>query len=208
MRELVRHGGTCFGLTSDLSTDEGAASLAAEVSSRHSCVDVLVNNAGATWGAPLDAHDEAAWRRVLGLNVEGLFHTTKHFIPLLLAAAHGNEPSSIINIGSIDGIRTPTLETYSYSASKAAVHHLTRHLARRLAPHITVNCVAPGPFASRMMAATLRDHGAAIEAANPMGRIGRPDDLEGVTTFLASRAGAYLTGVVIPVDGGLSATAG
>jgi NAD(P)-dependent dehydrogenase (short-subunit alcohol dehydrogenase family) len=109
----------------------------------------------------------------------------------------------VINIGSIDGIQVPTLETFAYSASKAAVHQLTRVLALRLAPKITVNAVAPGPFESKMMAATLEAFGEQIAAANPLGRIGRPDDMAGVAVFLASRAGAYINGAVIPVDGGM-----
>ena len=112
----------------------------------------------------------------------------------------------MINIGSIDGLHVPVLETYSYSASKAAVHHLTRHLARRLAPKITVNAIAPGPFESKMMAATLEAFGDQIASTAPMRRIGRPDDMVGVTRFLSSRAGAYLTGAVIPVDGGIATT--
>jgi NAD(P)-dependent dehydrogenase (short-subunit alcohol dehydrogenase family) len=204
--ELSRHG-ACYGLAADLSTEAGAAGLADAVAGDHPQVDVLVNNAGATWGAPLVEHDTASWDRVLNLNVQGIFHTSKFFLPLLEAAAAPGEPSRIINIGSIDGIHVPVLESYSYSASKAAVHQLTRHLAKRLAPTITVNAVAPGPFESKMMAATLEAFGDRIAESAPMKRIGRPDDMAGVTIFLASRAGAYLTGAVIPVDGGIATTA-
>ncbi|HEX5944703.1 MAG TPA: SDR family oxidoreductase, partial [Acidimicrobiales bacterium] len=112
--------------------------------------------------------------------------------------------SRVINIGSIDGIHVPMLETYSYSASKAAVHQLTRHLAKHLAPEITVNAIAPGPFESKMMAATLAAAGDQIAASSPMKRIGRPDDMAGTAIFLASRAGAYVTGAIIPVDGGIA----
>jgi NAD(P)-dependent dehydrogenase (short-subunit alcohol dehydrogenase family) len=167
----------------------------------------LVNNAGATWGAPLAEHDTASWDRVLNLNVQGIFHTTKFFLPLLEAGASPDQPSRVINIGSIDGIHVPVLESYSYSASKAAVHQLTRHLAKRLAPTITVNAVAPGPFESKMMAATLEAFGDRIAESAPLKRIGRPDDMAGVTIFLSSRAGAYVTGAVIPVDGGIATTA-
>jgi NAD(P)-dependent dehydrogenase (short-subunit alcohol dehydrogenase family) len=204
--ELSRHG-ACYGVAADLSTEAGAAGLADAVAGDHPQVDVLVNNAGATWGAPLVEHDTASWDRVLNLNVQGIFHTSKFFLPLLEAAAAPGEPSRIINIGSIDGIHVPVLESYSYSASKAAVHQLTRHLAKRLAPTITVNAVAPGPFESKMMAATLEAFGDRIAESAPMKRIGRPDDMAGVTIFLASRAGAYLTGAVIPVDGGIATTA-
>jgi NAD(P)-dependent dehydrogenase (short-subunit alcohol dehydrogenase family) len=199
--------GSCSGLAADLSTEEGARLFAEGVASGHRAVDVLVNNAGATWGAPLVDHDTASWERVLNLNVQGIFHTTKFLLPLLEAAARPGEPSRVINIGSIDGIHVPVLESYSYSASKAAVHQLTRHLAKRLAPTITVNAVAPGPFESKMMAATLEAFGDAIAEAAPMKRIGRPDDMAGVAIFLASRAGAYLTGAIIPVDGGIATTA-
>jgi NAD(P)-dependent dehydrogenase (short-subunit alcohol dehydrogenase family) len=133
-----------------------------------------------------------------------VFHTTKFLTPLLRAAGTADEPARVINIGSIDGIHVPVLETYSYSASKAAVHQLTRHLARRLAPSITVNAIAPGPFESKMMAATLEAFGEQIAANAPLRRIGRPDDMAGAAIFLASRAGAYLTGAVIPVDGGIA----
>jgi len=199
--------GECSGYPADLSHEAGARRLADQVAAAHGRVDVLVNNAGATWGAPLAEHDTASWERVLNLNVQGVFHTTKFFLPLLEAGATPDQPSRVINIGSIDGIHVPVLESYSYSASKAAVHQLTRHLAKRLAPTITVNAVAPGPFESKMMAATLEAFGEQIAAAAPLKRIGRPDDMAGVAIFLASRAGAYLTGTVIPVDGGIATTA-
>jgi NAD(P)-dependent dehydrogenase (short-subunit alcohol dehydrogenase family) len=124
---------------------------------------------------------------------------------LLEKTAEEGDPARVINIGSIDGIQVPLLETYSYSASKAAVHHMSRVLARKLAPHITVNVVAPGPFQSKMMAATLEQFGDSIASTNPLGRIGAPEDMAGIAIFLASRAGAYLTGTIIPVDGGASA---
>jgi NAD(P)-dependent dehydrogenase (short-subunit alcohol dehydrogenase family) len=143
---------------------------------------------------------------VLNLNVQGVFHTTKFFLDLLGVRASAEEPSRVINIGSIDGIHVPALESYSYGASKAAVHQLTRHLAQRLAPSITVNAVAPGPFESKMMAATLASFGELIAESAPLNRIGRPDDMAGVTLFLASRAGAYVTGAIIPVDGGIATT--
>ncbi len=201
--ELSRHG-SCTALGANLSTEDGCRALAEALAERESRLDILVNNAGATWGAPLEEFDEAAWERVLALNVKGVFHLTKFLIPLLHAAGTQEDPARIINIGSIDGIHVPVLETYSYSASKAAVHQLTRHLARRLAPVITVNAIAPGPFESKMMAATLATFGEQIAAAAPLKRIGRPDDMAGTAVFLASRAGSYLTGAVIPVDGGIA----
>ncbi len=196
--------GECSSLPADVSTEEGCRGLAAALAEREPALHVLVNNAGATWGVPIEEHDDAAWDRVLDLNVKGVFHLTKFLLPQLRAAATDDDPARVINIGSIDGIQVPMLETYSYSASKAAVHQLTRHLARQLAPAITVNAVAPGPFESKMMAATLEAFGEQIARTAPMRRIGRPDDMAGVAIYLASRAGAYVTGAVIPVDGGIA----
>jgi NAD(P)-dependent dehydrogenase (short-subunit alcohol dehydrogenase family) len=196
--------GECIALPADLSTEAECRRLAEAVAEREPSLDILVNNAGATWGAPLEDFDEAAWERVLALNVKGVFHLTKFLAPLLEKAGTAEEPARVVNIGSIDGMHVPMLETYSYSASKAAVHQLTRHLARRLAPAVTVNAIAPGPFESKMMAATLDAFGDQIAASAPLKRIGRPDDVAGTAIFLSSRAGAYLTGAVIPVDGGIA----
>jgi NAD(P)-dependent dehydrogenase (short-subunit alcohol dehydrogenase family) len=196
--------GECVALPADLSTESGCRGLAEALAEREPWLHILVNNAGNTWGAPFEEFDDAAWDRVLSLNVKGVFHTTKFLTPLLLAASSTEDPARVINIGSIDGIHVPVLESYSYSASKAAVHQLTRHLAKRLAPSITVNAIAPGPFESKMIAATLEAFGKHIVAGAPLKRIGRPDDMAGAAIFLASRAGAYLTGAVIPVDGGIA----
>ena len=166
---------------------------------------MLVNNAGANWGAPLAEYPDAAWDKVLALNVKAAFHLTRACLPLLQKASRPGDPGRVINIGSIDGIQVPMLETYAYSASKAAVHHLTRVLAMRLAAQgITVNAVAPGPFESKMMAATLERFRDTIVQSCPLGRIGEPEDMAGIAIYLASRAGAYVTGTVIPVDGGTS----
>jgi NAD(P)-dependent dehydrogenase (short-subunit alcohol dehydrogenase family) len=128
-------------------------------------------------------------------------------LPQLEQAASDDDPARVINVGSIDGIQVPDLDTFSYSASKAAVHQLTRVLAKKLAPRkITVNAVAPGPFESKMVAETLRNFGEHIVRSCPLGRIGTPEDMAGVAIYLASRAGAYMTGAVIPVDGGISTT--
>jgi NAD(P)-dependent dehydrogenase (short-subunit alcohol dehydrogenase family) len=196
--------GSCIGIPANLSTEAGCRTLADEMASRLDRLDILVNNAGATWGTPLADYDDAAFEKVLALNVKGVFHLTKFLVPLLQAAGTTDAPARVINIGSIDGLSVPLLETYAYSASKAAVHHLTRHLAKRLAPSITVNAIAPGPFQSKMMAATLDAFGEQIAANAPLKRIGRPDDMAGAAIYLSSRAGAYLTGVVIPVDGGIA----
>jgi NAD(P)-dependent dehydrogenase (short-subunit alcohol dehydrogenase family) len=201
--ELSEHG-ECISIPADLSTEAECLRLATAVAEREERLDILVNNAGATWGAPLESFDEAAWDRVLAINVKGVFHLTKFLLPQLRAAGTADEPARVINIGSIDGIQVPIMETYSYSSSKAAVHQLTRHLAKRLAPEITVNAIAPGPFESKMMAATLEAFGEQIAASSPLKRIGRPDDMAGAAIFLASRAGAYLTGAIIPVDGGMA----
>jgi len=200
--------GECRSMPADLSTEAECRRLAEQVSEAEGGqLDILVNNAGATWGAPMDDFDDAAWDRVLDLNVKGVFHLTRFLRDALAAAATPDDPSRVINIGSIDGLHVSALETYSYSASKAAVHHLTRVLAAHLAPDlITVNAIAPGPFESKMMEATLETFGEEIRRSVPLGRIGEPTDMAGTAIFLSSRAGRYLTGAVIPVDGGLSTT--
>jgi len=203
----LSHEGTCIALPADLSTEAECQRLANDVASRESRLDVLINNAGATWGAPMAQYDDAAFDKVFAINVKGVFHLTKFLRPLLEAAGTADSPARVINIGSIDGLRVPTMDTYAYSSSKAAVHQLTRHLARELAPTITVNAIAPGPFESKMMKATLEAFRDYIAEAAPLKRIGRPDDMAGTAIFLASRAGAYLTGAVIPVDGGISTLA-
>jgi NAD(P)-dependent dehydrogenase (short-subunit alcohol dehydrogenase family) len=205
--EVLGPVGECHAVTADLSSPEGAAALAEEVRSRFDTLDILVNNAGVTWGAPLEEFPQSGWDRAMNTNVEGIFHLTVALLPALRAAASAEDPARVINIGSIDGILAPDTENYSYSASKAAVHMLTRHLAKRLAAdHVTVNAIAPGPFESKMMAFVLEnpESRSDIERMVPLGRIGRPDDAAGLTLFLASRAGSYLTGAVIPLDGGLT----
>ncbi|GAA3474776.1 SDR family oxidoreductase [Nonomuraea roseola] len=195
----------CTAVPADLSTPEGVGALAEAVEGP---VHVLVNNAGATWGAPLEEYPEHAFDKLWGINVKGVFHLTQRLLPRLRAAATPDDPARVINIGSVDGIRVPALESYAYSATKAGVHMLTRHLARQLAPeHITVNAIAPGPFESKMMAFALDDPATRelVAGGVPLGRIGRPDDMAGAAIFLSSRAGAYLTGTVIPVDGGITA---
>ena len=194
--------GTCIALPADLSTPAGISQLVEELGARESQLDILVNNAGANWGAPLDEFPESGWDKVMDLNLKSIFFLTRDLLPALRKAASAEDPARVINIGSIDGLHAPLPETYSYSASKAALHHLTRVLARKLAPNITVNAVAPGPFESKMMEATLDAFRDSIVAGVPRGRIGEPEDMAGVAIFLASRAGAYVTGTVIPVDGG------
>ncbi len=203
-KELSQHG-ECIGIPASLGTEAGCNALAEEIAGREEKLHVLVNNAGANWGAPIAEYPDDAWDKVLALNVKGVFHLTRALLPQLEAAATEEDPARVINVGSIDGIHVPAMETYAYSASKSAVHQLTRTLARRLAPQkITVNAIAPGPFESKMMAATLDAFGDAIVACCPMGRIGAPEDMAGIAIYLSSRAGAYVTGAVIPVDGGIS----
>lgn len=199
--------GDVSAIVADLSTEAGCNALGDEIESREGSLDILVNNAGANWGAPYDEFPESAWDRVLNVNVKGVFQLTRRLTPLLEKAASQEDPSRVINIGSIDGLTVPDLETFSYSASKAAVHHLTKVLAKKLArKKITVNAVAPGPFQSRMMRVTLERAGDAINDMVPLRRIGTPEDMSGIAIFLASRASAYLTATVIPVDGGISGT--
>ncbi|HEY6780526.1 MAG TPA: SDR family oxidoreductase [Thermoleophilaceae bacterium] len=200
--------GDCVAAPADLSTREGVDQLAAAV--REHCdgrVDVLVNNAGVAWGAPLEEFPDSGWDKVLDTNVKAIFKLTVALLPELRPSASPQDPARVINIGSIDGLKAPLLENYSYSASKAAVHQLTRHVGKRLASEaITVNAIAPGPFESKMTAFMLGDPDARtmIEQQVPLGRIGTPEDVVGTVLFLSSRAGAYLTGTVIPLDGGIT----
>jgi NAD(P)-dependent dehydrogenase (short-subunit alcohol dehydrogenase family) len=199
--------GDCRAIVADLSNEAGCQGLGDEIEEREGRLDILVNNAGANWGAPYEEFPESAWDRVLNVNVKGVFQLTRRLTPQLAAAATPEDPARVINIGSIDGITVPSLETYAYSASKAAVHHMTAVLAKKLAPkQITVNAIAPGPFQSRMMKATLERLGDAVARTVPLGRIGSPEDMAGVAIFLGSRAGAYVNAAVIPVDGGTSGT--
>lgn len=200
--------GDVLAVPADLSRHEECDRLADLVTGDSGSLDILVNNAGAMWDEPLETFPDAAWDTVLDINLKSQFWLVQALLPALRTAGTADDPARIVNIGSIAAIHIPARPNYSYSSSKAALHQLTRVLAKELGPqHITVNAVAPGAFPSAMMEATLDEFGEAIAASAPLGRIGRDDDMAGVAVFLASRAGAYLTGTVIPVDGGIATTA-
>lgn len=202
---MLSSTGRCISLPVDLSSEDEIKRLAAQIEACEPKLHVLVNNAAAAWAAPLDDYPADAWDKVLDVNVKGVFLLCRACLPLLRAGASARDPARIINVGSIDGFRAPEFETYAYSASKAAVHQLTRVLAQRLArDNVTVNAIAPGPFPSKMTATTLAERGEEIRQRSPLGRVGELDDMAGISVFLASRASAFVTGQIIAVDGGLS----
>jgi NAD(P)-dependent dehydrogenase (short-subunit alcohol dehydrogenase family) len=204
--ELSEHG-ECISIPADLSTAEGLASFVSELAERESQIDILVNNAGAAWGAPLGEFPEIGFDKVLDINVKAPFMLTQALLAQPKAGATAEDPARVIMIGSIDGIRVPVGDNYSYSASKAGIHMMARHMAAHLVrDNITINSIAPGPFESKMMAYRLDDPDSRrmVEQSVPRRRIGSPEDIAGTVIFLASRAGAFTTGSVIPVDGGIS----
>lgn len=207
-QELLSPLGDVRAIPADVSNEDHCRELIAAVGSQEQALHILVNNAGATWGAPFDSFPGAAFDKVLTLNVKSPFVLTQLAQPLLEAGSRDDDPARVINIGSIDGLTVPRLGTFSYSASKAALHQLTRHLAYELAPTILCNAIAPGPFPSKMMAATLEAAGDRLAAATPVKRIGRTEDIAAAAVYLASRATNFMTGAVLPLDGGLSTTAG
>lgn len=203
--ERLSTSGTCAAIPADLSSTEGIAALASELASREEKLDILVNNAGATWGSPIEKFPEAGWDKVMDINLKAPFLLTQALLPMLETAASPEDPSRIIMIGSIDGLDVNSLPTYSYGPSKAAVHHLARTFAAHFASrYITSNAIAPGPFPSKMMQHTLETAGDEIRRGVPLGRIGEPSDMAGAALFLASKAASYITGVVLPVDGGIT----
>ena len=202
--ELSAAGGACISLPQDISTVAGCRALADEIKRREPHLDILVNNAGAAWAEPLDEFSEQGWDKVMNLNVKSPFFLLQALHGALKAAASDDRPAKVINIASIDGIRLNPLETYSYHASKSALIYLTRRLAAKLVQErIVVNAIAPGPFASQMNR-TARDHADIVAARTPMGRIGRDEDMAGAAIYLASRAGDYVVGETIAVDGGIA----
>ena len=197
--------GECISIPADLSSAEGIAALVDEVKGREDKLDILVNNAGAVWGEPIETFPESAWDKVMTLNVKSPFFLTQALLPLLENAANADDPARVIMVGSIDGINVNNMPTFAYGPSKAAVHHLARTLAAHLAPrNITANAIAPGLFPSHMTAATIEKHGDRIAQRTPLKRHGRPEDMAGVAIYLASKASSFVTGVVIPVDGGIT----
>ncbi len=201
--------GECISIPADLSTPDGIGHLVKEIQSREERLDILVNNAGATWGAPIGEFPENGWDKVMDINVKSPFFLTQALLPLLENAASADDPARIIMVGSIDGLNVNRLPTFSYGPSKAAVHHLARTLASHLADrHITANAIAPGLFPSKMTAATIDAMGDQIIAGTPLKRAGKPEDMAGIAIYLASPAASFVTGAVIPVDGGLTGAKG
>ncbi len=210
VRLMGEFGGECIALPGDVGNMAGVTALASELGARESRLDVLVNNAGTAWGAPLDEFPESGWDKVMATNVKGIFFLTQQLLPLLRASATHEDPARVINIGSVDGIKTPIFDNFSYGPSKAAVHHLTRVLAAHLVKeNIIVNAIAPGPFPSWMLSAGVGFGGKvegqdweSVGARNPRGRVGTPEDIAGLAIYLSSRAGAYTVGETITCDGG------
>jgi len=203
-------GDRCVGLGADLSEEAGVVGLADEIKRREDRLDILVNNSGATWGAAYEEFPWHAWNKVLELNLTAPFVLTRELTPLLASAGTADDPARVVNIGSMLGTVTRSWTAYSYAASKAGLHHLTRILANELADrHITVNAIAPGPFDTKMMKEAAQNEATRRMVADgiPLKRWGCPEDAAGVVLFLCSRAGAYVSGAVLPLDGGANARA-
>ena len=199
--------GECISIPADMSTADGIASLVSAFSENETQLDILVNNAGAEWGAPLGEFPEMGFDKVMDINVKAPFMLTQALLPQLKTSGTAKDPARVIMIGSIDGIRVPFGDNYSYSASKAGIHMMARHMASHLvSEHITINSIAPGPFPSKMMGYLLDDEESRnmVMDSNPRKRIGTPEDIAGTVIWLASRAGAFTTGATVPVDGGAS----
>lgn len=207
-QQLLSEFGDVQAIPADLSRHDECQRLADLVKLDSEHLDILVNNAGAMWREPLATFPDEAWDTVIDVNLKSPFWLVQALLPVLRRAGTADDPARIINVGSIAAIHVAQSPNYSYASSKAGLHQLTRVLARELGPqHVTVNAVAPGPFPSHMMAPTLDAIGDAIAESAPLRRLGRDDDMAGIAVFLASRAGSYLTGAIIPVDGGIATTA-
>jgi 2-deoxy-D-gluconate 3-dehydrogenase len=209
-RLSAEYGGECISIPANLAELAGTEALAAEIGGRESQLHILVNNAGVSWGAPLDEFPEIGWDKVMDTNVKGVFFLTQKLLPLLRKAATAEDPARVINIGSVDGIKTPIFENFSYGPSKAAAHYLTRVMAAHLVKqNVLVNAIAPGPFPTYMLSTGVGGGGDteavdwdAVGQGNPRGRVGTAEDIAGIAIFLSSRAGAYTVGDVILCDGG------
>ena len=196
--------GSCVSVPADIGTAEGRAKLVGAITDAEESLEILVNNAGANWGASFEEYPDSGVEKVMNLNVNAMFSLTRDFLPLLEKGAKPGDPARVINVGSIDGLHVPTMDNFIYPVSKAAVHHLTHVLAVNLGEKgITVNAIAPGPFESKMTEWMLENFQDSIEQQCPLHRIGVPADMAGIAIYLASRAGAYVNGAVIPVDGGI-----
>ena len=199
----------CVPIPCDLSSIDGIKNFLKIISEKEDGIDFLVNNAGAAWGESFETFSEQGWDKVMDLNVKSTFFITQQLLPLLRKNASNDDPSRVINIGSIDGINTPVFESYPYGASKAAVHHLTRVLSARLVREdILVNAIAPGPFPSDMLGPAVAYDYSGIASVNPRKRVGTPEDIAGLAIFLCSRAGSYTVGETITCDGGLVSRSG
>lgn len=207
-QQMLSDFGEVRAIPADLSRHDECRRLADLVTADFDDLHILVNNAGAMWREPLATFPDEAWDTVIDLNLKAPFWLVQALLPALQRAGTADDPARIINIGSIAAIHVAQSPNYSYAASKAALHQLTRVLARELGPqHVTANAIAPGVFPSQMMAGTLDAMADTIRAAAPLRRLGRDDDMAGVAVFLASRAAAYMTGAIVPVDGGIATTA-
>ena len=203
----IKQFGNCRGVAADLVTAAGRRALVEAVRDHTDHVDVLVNNAGFQWEQAVDDFPEEGWDDVYDVNIKAPFFLVQAFLPLLRAAATEDDPARVVNIGSINGIHVPSRDQFAYASSKAAVHHLTRHLAAKLAPSITVNAIAVGLFETGMksgVGAAERDP-AFLEGV-PLRRFGKASDMAGTAIYLASAAGSYVTGSVIAIDGGAATT--
>ncbi|KAI9498206.1 hypothetical protein BDB00DRAFT_801593 [Zychaea mexicana] len=201
----ARGPGQCIALPADLQSLDEIKRLVAELSKREDHLDVLINNAGATWNESFETYPDEAFEKIINLDLRRVFSLIQACFPLLTAKSSNSNPSRVINIGSVNGEGIVSNEVYAYTAAKSGLHHLTRHMAGKLGHKgVTFNNVAPGAFQSKMMAETLKKHGDHIRSTNPMGRIGSAEDIAGTCIYLASRAGEHTNGATIAVDGGSS----
>jgi|TARA_B110000908_G_scaffold172678_1_gene241913 NAD(P)-dependent dehydrogenase (short-subunit alcohol dehydrogenase family) len=203
--------GKVTGFVGDVSSAEGVADITAEIGKRTDKLNILMNNAGITWGAPLGQFPFEAWAKVQGVNNAGLFHLTQSLLPMLIASGTLDDPSRVVNVGSVMGEAALGDGAYSYAASKAAVHQITKIMAKELAGHrVTVNALAPGPFVSRMTAFATADEEMRDKVGHdvPLGRVGRDEDIAGCMQFLCGKGGSFLTGAILPVSGGIQVMSG